>query len=89
MMNYKDALNFRNENDPYLEYYLRAARIMEWFQEWQELSDETTSEIYLDMVELLRREEDPYEDVAEELLDDTFNEPDEDGNDNFIPDPDW
>lgn len=87
-MNYKDALNFRNENDPYLEYYLRAVRMVEWLQDW-ELSDETISKLYLYMVELLKSEEDPYEDVAEELLDEIFNESDEDGNDNFIPDPDW
>jgi hypothetical protein len=66
-MTFKEALEAKNK-DTYLEYHMRAARIVNWVQEQHEISDEIAEELYSELVEAIIDSDDEFDELAIEML---------------------
>jgi hypothetical protein len=68
-MTFKEALKQKQKNIN-LEYELRAARIANWVNEQESLTNAKVEKLYNALVEVLREDPDDMDAVAYELLED-------------------
>jgi hypothetical protein len=52
-----------------LEYAVRAARIAQWAAHERDLSEENTDRLFNRLVELIIEEEDPFDEIALQIID--------------------
>lgn len=73
MKTFKEALSKKQE-DTNLEYELRAVRIVKWYADKENLSNETTELLYEELVERLAIEDDEWDIALSELLNEILYE---------------
>jgi len=66
-MTFKEALAAK-EADRYAEYKMRAARIVNWFLEQGEITEDETEEFYLDLWDAISESEDEFDEIAYDIL---------------------
>jgi polyhydroxyalkanoate synthesis regulator phasin len=66
-MTFKEALAAK-EKDSYAEYQMRAARIVNWFLEQGEITEDETEEFYLDLWDAISESEDEFDEIAYDIL---------------------
>jgi polyhydroxyalkanoate synthesis regulator phasin len=66
-MTFKEALAAK-EKDTYAEYQMRSARIVNWFLEQGEITEDETEEFYLDLWDAISESEDEFDEIAYDIL---------------------